>query len=192
MRADARRNRDRLVAIAAGVIAEEGPDASLNEIARLAGVGPGTLYRHFPTRDELLIAVFRDRIETLCAKASEFAADNAPGEALAAWLHAMLAHALTDRGLAATMAIKESKSGFDCSAMLHSAASGLLTRAQQAAAIRPDLEVDDLFQLVIGIASATGDHRQAARLLGFTLDGLRQTDDRDRPATDAPLQASGP
>jgi AcrR family transcriptional regulator len=174
MRADARRNRDRLVAVAAGVIADEGPDASLNKIARRAGVGPGTLYRHFPTRDELLIAVFRDRIETLCAKAGEFAADLPAGEALAAWLHAMLAHALTDRGLAATMAIKESKSGFDCSAMLHSAASGLLARAQQAGAVRPDLDVDDLFQLVIGIASATEDHRQAARLLGFTLDGLQR------------------
>jgi hypothetical protein len=139
----------------------------------------------------LLIAVFRDRIETLCAKAGEFAADLAPGEALAAWLHAMLTHALTDRGLAVTMAIKESKSGFDCSAMLHSAASGLLARAQQAGAVRPDLDVDDLFQLVIGIATATEDHRQAARLLGFTLDGVRRTSDVDGSATDGPRRTTG-
>ncbi|MFD0664399.1 helix-turn-helix domain-containing protein [Thermocatellispora tengchongensis] len=77
-RADARRNYELLLAAATAVIAEEGPDASLNEIARRAGVGPGTLYRHFPTRDALLAAVFQGRLAALCARAEELAEERPP------------------------------------------------------------------------------------------------------------------
>jgi AcrR family transcriptional regulator len=173
LRADARRNRAHLVAVATSVFAEEGPEATLNEIARRAGVGPGTLYRHFPTRQELLVAVFKDRVTTLCAKAGTLAVESPPGEALTGWLRALLTHALTDRGLGTTMMSAGPASGFDCSAMMRSAAAGLLVTAQQAGAVRPDLEVDDLFELVTGLALATGNLDRATRLLSLTLDGLR-------------------
>ncbi|WP_424535940.1 TetR/AcrR family transcriptional regulator [Sphaerisporangium viridialbum] len=173
LRADARRNRDHLVTVATSVFAEEGPEASLNEIARRAGVGPGTLYRHFPTRQELLVAVFKDRVTTLCAKAETLAAGSPPGEALTGWLHALLAHALTDRGLGTTMMSAGPVSGFDCSALMRSAADGLLTTARDAGAVRPDLELDDLFEIVTGLALATGDLGRATRLLSLALDGLR-------------------
>ncbi|MCG5220074.1 TetR/AcrR family transcriptional regulator [Streptosporangium sp. KLBMP 9127] len=173
MRADARRNRDHLVAAATDVIAEEGPEASLNEIARRAGVGPGTLYRHFPTRESLLTTVFRTRIEALCARAGDLAAKLPPGEALTAWLHELLAHAVTDRGLGATMMLTEQESGFDCSALMAAAASGLLAGAGEAGSVRRDLTVDDLFQLVHGISLAAGDLGRGDRLLTLTLEGLR-------------------
>ncbi|GII64029.1 transcriptional regulator [Sphaerisporangium krabiense] len=173
LRADARRNRDQIVAAAREVVAEEGPDASLNEIARRAGVGPGTLYRHFPTRQDLLVAVFRDRIETLCAAADDLAAARPPGEALTAWLDAVLVHALTDRGLATTTGDGGTAGGFDCVGMMRAAGERLLTAARRAGAVRADLEVDELFGLVTGIALAAGDPARAARLLSLTLDGVR-------------------
>ncbi|MFC4588359.1 TetR/AcrR family transcriptional regulator [Sphaerisporangium corydalis] len=172
MRADARRNRDQVIAAATAVIAEEGPDASLNEIARRAGVGPGTLYRHFPTRRELIAAVFRERVETLCAGADRLAAASPPGEALTAWMRAMLKHVLTDRGLATAMMDIGPVAGFDCHALLRSTAGRLLTAAQAAGAVRPDLQVEELFQLITGIAHATPDLPHATRLLSLTLEGL--------------------
>ncbi|MEU6997507.1 helix-turn-helix domain-containing protein [Nonomuraea sp. NPDC046570] len=170
MRADARRNRDHLVATARAVIAEEGPEVSLNEVARRAEVGPGTLYRHFPNRRALLLAVFTDRIETLCAQA-ESLSSAAPESALETWLKALLAHTRTDGGLSATMASEgdlAEEVGFDCQARLRAAAGGLLDRAQRAGAVRPDVDVDDLFQLVAGIAPAS----RAERLLLLALNGL--------------------
>ncbi|MFI6326475.1 TetR/AcrR family transcriptional regulator [Nonomuraea sp. NPDC050556] len=157
MRADAQRNYDHLVTTARAVFAEEGPDASLNEVARRAGVGPGTLYRHFPTREALLVAVFRERILTLCGQASEMT--------LAEWLRVFLVHAQTDGGLSATMA---SSSGLDCHALLRSAAGGLLAKAQEAGEVRADVEVDDLFQLITGLAQAP----RAQRLLDLALEGV--------------------
>ena len=86
LRADARRNRDRLVEVARSAFAERGLDAPLDDIARRAGVGPGTLYRHFPTREALLAAVYRGDIENLAARARELAASCPPREALARWM----------------------------------------------------------------------------------------------------------
>ncbi|GAA4059681.1 TetR/AcrR family transcriptional regulator [Nonomuraea soli] len=167
MRADARRNYDHLVATARAVFAEEGPQASLNEVARRAKVGPGTLYRHFPTRQALLVAVFRERIERLCALAEQ--SGSAPaGEALTGWLRALLVHAQTDGGLAAGMA---DDPGFDCHARLIGAATGLLDRAGQAGAVRDGVEVEDLFQLVTGIAM-TAPKDRGERLLMLALEGV--------------------
>ena len=100
-RADALRNRARLVEAARGLFASRGADTSMEEIARDAGVGIGTLYRHFPTREDLVEAVFRDGIEQLQAQADELLASDTPGEALATWLRAQLTQAATCRGLAA-------------------------------------------------------------------------------------------
>lgn len=174
MRADARRNHDLLVAAAMAVIAEKGPDASLNEIARRAGVGPGTLYRHFPTRDALLAAVFQGRLTRLCAQAKELAEAMPPGEALVAWLRLLITHAMTDHGLGARMMLATSSAGVDCWAMLRGAAERLLHPAQRAGSVRADVEFVDLVELTAGIAQATTDPGRAERLLTLTLDGLRR------------------
>src|SRR3954452_21187219 len=89
-RADARRNVERLIAVAREAFAENGADASLDDIARRAGVGPGTLYRHFPNRMPLMESVYRDNVEALCASASELLSAPSPGEALAQWMRAFL------------------------------------------------------------------------------------------------------
>src|SRR5215216_6625186 len=103
LRADARRNRDRLIAAAREAFAERGAEASLDDIARRAGVGPGTLYRHFPTRLTLIEAVYRDGVEALCAEARDLMSSPSPGEALATWLRSVLSYAGEKRGLATAL-----------------------------------------------------------------------------------------
>lgn len=172
-RADARRNRTRIVAAASQVIADDGPNASLDKIARRAQVGAGTLYRHFPTREDLLIAVFTRRIESLCAKAQAATDAHPPGDALSHWLQALLAHSLTDRGLADVLVALGAKPDIECSARIMSAATQLLERAQHAGHVHPNATADDLLRLVIGIALVTDDRKQAARMLELAQDGLR-------------------
>ncbi|CUU55150.1 DNA-binding transcriptional regulator, AcrR family [Parafrankia irregularis] len=178
-RTDARRNRERLLAVARETFDEAGPDASLVEIARRAGVGQGTLYRHFPTRAALLSAVLADRIETLCRQAAELSATRSADDALAAWLHLFLAHARVNHGLAGTFMIEESEAvTVDCHQVIMAAAADLLGRAQREGAARTDLRPDDLVQLVVGVALATSrgddaDDDQAVRLLRLTLDAVR-------------------
>lgn len=177
MRTDARRNRARLLAVAERTLAERGPEASLNEIARRAGVGPGTLYRHFPTRDALLAAVLEDRIAALRARAADLREQAAPDDALAAWLRAFLDHARLNQGMAGALmaAAHAEPSGTDCHQVIRDAAADLLTRAQTDGTARADLTAADLVQLVVGIAlatAATGDDAQAHRLLALALDAV--------------------
>ncbi len=175
-RADARRNYARVVAAAHEVFAEAGPEASLNEIARRADVGPGTLYRHFPSRGALLTAVLRDRIEALCGRADELLATESPDAALAEWLHAFLAHARSGQGLGGALMTSEPDDlGFDCHQRIRDAAAGLLENAQRAGTARADLGPGDLLQLVVGVALATvrtADPEEPARLLGLILDAI--------------------
>lgn len=175
-RADARRNCARVVAAAHEVFAEAGPEASLNEIARRAEVGPGTLYRHFPTRRALQIAVLQDRIEALCGRADELLATDSPDDALAGWLRAFLAHARSNQGLGgALMTADKDELGFDCHQRILDAAAGLLANAQRSGTARADLAPGDLLQLVVGIALATtrtDDADQPDRLLGLVLDSI--------------------
>ncbi|MFG2007062.1 TetR/AcrR family transcriptional regulator [Spirillospora sp. NPDC048911] len=173
-RADARRNRERLLVAAREAFAEEGPDASLNEIARRAGVGPGTLYRHFPNRQSLLTAVLHDRVMTLCEHGKTLAASASPDDAFSDWLRAFLRHARTDHGLTGYMMIEKPPDlGFDCHQAIRDAAAELLGRAQRAGSVRADLTPDDLLQLITGIALATAaDAERADRLLAVVLDGL--------------------
>src|SRR5215212_3623398 len=127
LRADARRNRDRLIAAARDAFAEHGAEASLDDIARRAGVGPGTLYRHFPTRMDLMEAVYRDGVEGLCAEANALLSAPSPGDALATWLRSFLGYVATKRGLAsALMAIAgDEKPSFfvACHGMIEEAAT---------------------------------------------------------------------
>jgi len=179
LRSDARRNYDRLVAAASAVIAEEGAQASLEEVARRAGVGSATLHRHFPARYDLLEAVFRDRVAALCARADELLDAELPGEALIAWLRAVVEHAAVNRGLGASliMGAHAADLGSSCHHVISAAGQRLLVRAQRERAVRSDLAIDDLLRLVNAISLATEqeanrvDH--ADRLLAIVVNGLR-------------------
>ncbi|MFD0148525.1 helix-turn-helix domain-containing protein [Streptomyces sp. NPDC055721] len=200
MRADARRNLDKIVAAAGAVIAERGAEASLEEVARRAGVGSATLHRHFPSRQALLEAVFKDRVETLCAKADDLLAEpnpnpdadpdpdrdpdrdpgqgRDPGQDLATWLHAVAAHAVANRGLGASlMRDADPALGETCHDMITTAGDALLARARAAGAVRPEVTVTRLLKLVGAIALATEQEAdgpaEAGLLLGIALDGVR-------------------
>lgn len=178
MRADARRNYARLLTAAAEIFAEQGAGASLEDIAARAGVGIGTLYRHFPSRQALLEAVYREHIEALGAEAQVLGSVLSPGEALATWLRSVLAHNVAQRGLKeALMREGGSELTAACKRQLQEAGAALLAEAQQAGDVRPDLEITDLLRLLYGIALAielAPDRReQADRLLAIMLDGLR-------------------
>ncbi|MCX5204609.1 TetR/AcrR family transcriptional regulator [Streptomyces sp. NBC_00237] len=186
MRADARRNYEKLLSEARTAFAEHGTDASLEEVARQAGVGIGTLYRHFPTRHALMSAVFQGAVDELLARAHELADAEAPCEALVSWLRAIITHAGEYRGLARALM---SASGTDgdtggpasaltsCSNPMREAGTTLLVRAQQSGAVRPDVPIRDLMQLTNAIALAAeqspGDPELADRLLSLAVRGLR-------------------
>jgi AcrR family transcriptional regulator len=177
-RADAVRNRARIVETASEVFAVRGSDASLEEIARGAGVGIGTLYRHFPTRDALVEAVFHDRIDELQALAEELLTSDAPTDALATWLHAQLEQAATCQGLAAEamlVMLADRDQPSPCESM-RSAGAALLARAQAAGEVRDGVDIDDLVRMVQAVtlaAEESGDPEAAERLFGFVFDGVR-------------------
>ncbi|WP_223188732.1 MULTISPECIES: TetR/AcrR family transcriptional regulator [unclassified Streptomyces] len=180
MRADARRNHERLLTEARAAFAEHGTEASLEDVARRAGVGIGTLYRHFPNRQALLSAVFEDGVAELLARAHELRRAPEPCAALVTWLREMVAHASEYRGLArALMSVSpdDTSALARCSAPIREAATALLTRAQQAGAVREDVAIGDLLQLTHAIALAAeetpGDPGLADRLLVLTLRGLK-------------------
>lgn len=180
MRADARRNRDSLLAAALATFTESGADdTSLEQIARRAGVGIGTLYRHFPSRQALLEAVYRDQVEALCTQAGELLAVDSPRDALVTWLRAMVEFGTTKHNLTAALTADYGKdvpvfSG--CRDDLIAAATALLSRAQQAGAVRPEVTPIDLLRLSHAVALATqraaDGPDQAERLLSLMLDGL--------------------
>jgi len=181
MRADARRNYQALLSAANAAFIEQGADdASLEEIARRAGVGIGTLYRHFPTRQALLEAVYRDQVEVMSARAEALLADAPPGEALVVWLRALVEFGSTKRsltsGILATLD-KDSELVSSCSAMLRQSATALLSRAQEAGEVRPDANALDLIRLVHAVSMTVqrggGDAGQADRMIGLIMDGLR-------------------
>jgi AcrR family transcriptional regulator len=180
MRADAQRNYDRLLQAAVAAFAEHGADdVSLEEIARRAGVGIGTLYRHFPTRQALLEAVYTDQVEALRVRATELKDADSPSEALAAWLRALTAFSATKRNLTSALLEtlgKDSALLSTCAATICGSADELLARAKEAGVVRADIDPRDLIRLVHGVNIATQnptDPGQAERLLGLILDGLR-------------------
>jgi AcrR family transcriptional regulator len=180
MRADARRNYERLLAEAEIAFTEQGTDVSLEYVARRAGVAIGTLYGHFPTRQALLEALMRGRVETLGARARELLHHPSPEEALYTWARAAVAHTSVYQGLATSLMssfeAEDSALHAACQVVV-SAGELLLTRAQQAGVIRADASAADLFTLISAIAwtSEQVPAEQAERLLSFALDGLRQT-----------------
>ncbi|MEE1741854.1 helix-turn-helix domain-containing protein [Streptomyces sp. BE147] len=186
MRADARRNYDRLLGEARTAFAEHGTDASLEDVARRAGVGIGTLYRHFPNRHALMNAVFQEALSALLERSRELAGAEQPCRALVEWLGAIVTHAGEYRGLAQALmsASRDETSALaQCHTPLREAGARLLSRAQESGSVRADVSIDDLLQLTNAIALAAeqtpDDPALADRLLLLTLQGLKG---REEPA----------
>ena len=177
MRADARRSRAKLLAAATAAFAEGGADAPLDDIARRAGVGIGTLYRHFPTRLGLQAAVYRSQVQTVCEAADELLVTTEPEQALIGWVRALAAYLVTKRGLANALigAVgKDSELMNGCMAAMRDAADRLVHNAKQAGVLRADVSARDLLRLVHGIAVATEQSPEDTdRLMALMLDGLR-------------------
>ncbi|MEW1552050.1 TetR/AcrR family transcriptional regulator [Streptomyces tsukubensis] len=180
MRSDAHRNYQRLLAAAEGVFGESGADASLEEVARRAGVGIGTLYRHFPTRKALLEAMLRGGIDALEIRAEELITAEDSAAALAEWMRALRDHATRYRGLSAALMVDllDENSGVaaTCGSMLQ-AATALLHRAQHEGTVRGDVTIGDAVTMVNAVAwsveqSATG-AEQGERVFELMMDALR-------------------
>ncbi|MGV9389563.1 TetR/AcrR family transcriptional regulator [Streptomyces olivaceus] len=187
MRADARRNRERLLRAAAGVFAEHGAGASLDDIARRAEVGTGTLYRHFPTRQALLEAVYLERVEAIAARADTIAAARPPGAALVAWLGELAIGMLQVRGLKALLgtavtgaeavADRADRADRACGDCVRGAAERLVRAAQEAGAVRGDVAPIDVLRLVHGVVTACEsagetDGTAVRRYLSLLMEGL--------------------
>jgi AcrR family transcriptional regulator len=174
-RADARRNYDTLVAAARAVFTEDGTSAPLEDVAERAGVGIGTLYRHFPTRQALLEAVYIDEVEAMARSAADLA-DLPAWDALSQWLHQYLGFAATKRALneALVEAAPNSNVLLSCRTAITGAGTELIERAQRAGVVRADTNFLDVVRMVAGIAMVpTDDSEQKTRLLELALDGLR-------------------
>jgi AcrR family transcriptional regulator len=179
LRADARRNRDALLASAAEVFAERGVDVSLEEIARTACVGIGTLYRHFPTREALIADVYRREVDQLCDGVDELLAELAPAQALEEWMRRFVSYVATKRGMAAAL---KSVVGADSDlftssrAKINDAMARLVNAAVEAKTVRPDANPDDVLRAMSGfclVSDQPGWQEQALRLVSLLVDGLR-------------------
>ncbi|MHB1583703.1 MAG: TetR/AcrR family transcriptional regulator [Acidimicrobiales bacterium] len=181
LRADAQRNRTRILAAAEALLGERGVDVPVDDVAQRAGVGVGTLYRHFPTKEALLTAVIITRLDLLLAEVRALADADAPGDAFFSFVESVAAHAARKHDLAEALAA----AGVDLheaagkAEELKEAAGRLLRRAQDAGAVRADVEPEELFGLVAGTcmameAQGAGD-RCRARMLAVVCDGLRAT-----------------
>jgi AcrR family transcriptional regulator len=177
MRADAHRNYERLVAAARQVFAEHGGGASMEAIAKEAGVGVGTLYRHFPKRIDIVEAVYREDVDELVAVARDLAAERGPWDALTGWLEAFVRYAIGKRTF-----LSELHEAFEKNPQLRiasrerieAALSAVLIPAQEAGDVRTDLDGSDVMQLIGSMCmSATLTADQSARLLVVIQDGLR-------------------
>ncbi len=178
VRADAQRNMDALLDAAKAVFAESGVDAPVREIAARAGVGVGTVYRHFPQRSDLVIAVFQKSVDACADAAAVFAAEHEPGEALTRWLRRYTDFIATKRGLAAALhsgdpAFEPLPAYFD--QHLRPALKGLLESAAAAGVVRADVDPNDLIRAVANLCLAGDDTREGhtQRMVDLLIDGLR-------------------
>lgn len=182
VRADAQRNIDALLEAALAVFARSGVDAPVREIAEQAGVGIGTVYRHFPQRADLVAAVFRHEIDACADAAAVLAVEYGPGEALGRWLHRYAAFIATKHGLATALhsgdpAYSPLPGYFD--ARMRPALQALLDAAVQAGEVRDDIIADDLLQAVRSLCLSTQEDRNyTRRMVALLVDGLRYTASR--------------
>lgn len=177
-RADARRNYDKLIEAARAAFTERGSSTSLEEIARRAEVGIGTLYRNFPTRHDLLQAVYVEEVEALAASATELA-HLAPWDALVEWLRRFVAYAIAKRALSdellSTIGM-ESDVFRQCHDLIWEAGEPLVKRAQETGAVRADTDFTEIVKMVSGIAQVKwAEPDQLDKILLMALDGLRYT-----------------
>ncbi len=180
LRADARRNRARVLQAAQAAFAAEGPSVPLDEIARRAGVGPGTVHRHFPTKEALFEAVVRSRLEALMDDARALAAADDPGAAFFGFLSRVADEGLQKRDLVEVLraaGLDPTAATAGISNELRRAINQLLTRAQEAGAVRDDVSIAELMAVLAGISVAIqhygGDAGLPARVLAIVSDGLR-------------------
>lgn len=178
-RADARRNIERLVEAAREAFATHGPGAPLDDIARAAGVGSGTLYRHFPNRIALMEAVYRANVQRLCADGERLAATEPPAQALLDWLRGFVTVVSEKRGLAAALTEEGRTSELfaQCHTMINATGTQLVERAKTAGALRDDVAVGDVLKMAKAFALAAETSPEgpalAERLLVLSMDGLR-------------------
>ena len=174
-RADARVNHDKLVGAARALFSDKGTSAPLEDVAELAGVGIGTLYRHFPTRQALFEAVYVDEVEAMARAATDLA-ELPPWEALSQWLHQYVGFAATKRALNEALMETDPNSNvlLTCRTAIVGAGTALIERAQRAGVVRSDTNFTDVVRMVGAIAMVpTEDPEQKKRLLELALDGLR-------------------
>jgi AcrR family transcriptional regulator len=176
VRADAKRNLDTLLQSANAVFATSGVDAPVREIAEKAGVGIGTVYRHFPQRADLIAAVFRQEIDACAEAAPILAAEHAPGEALAKWMQRYAAFIATKRGLAP--ALHSGNPAFEplCAHFQQRVGTALRTLLDSAVAageVRNDVDSDELLHAVASLCLPAQDDGRAQRMVALLVDGLR-------------------
>ena len=188
-RADAIRNRGRVLEAAKAVFSAGGPDASLEAVARRAGVGIGTLYRHFPPREALFEAVYRREVQQLSELAESLKSEADPGDALRRWLRSNVEFVATKKGMSAALALAVQSSSeltafsFD---RLTKAVGALLDRAVAAGEIRSDISPEDLLRALVGMCylhDQPGWLKSVVRLLDVFVDGLRVRTDSGGRAT---------
>jgi AcrR family transcriptional regulator len=175
LRADAARNRQKLIEAAGDAFADSGTDVSLEAVAKRAGVGIGTLYRHFPTRDALVEAVYRNEVAQLSAAASELLAEHPADRALAEWMKRFAAYMAAKRGMAdALQSVVASNSELfaETRSQMVAAVEQLLEAGIEAGKVRPDANADDVLRAMSAV-KMIDDHEQAARVLALLVDGLR-------------------
>lgn len=196
LRADAVRNRELLITAAAAAFSAHGAEVPLEDIARQAGVGIGTLYRHFPTRDSLVEAVYRHEVDVLVESADELLGARPPDQALEEWLQLFVRHVATKRGMLSVLKpmLSSNPSFFgETKGRATAAATKLLEAGAAAGTVRADVRGGDLLRAVGGICMSTDQERSDAsdRLLGLLFDGLRHGAGAGSPAS-APASAKGP
>ncbi|SDO32545.1 DNA-binding transcriptional regulator, AcrR family [Nakamurella panacisegetis] len=179
LRADAQRNRDKLIEVATSAFVRDGSDIALEEIARRADVGIGTLYRHFPTREALVVAVYRKQIDDLGQLAHDLPLTHGPADALRLWMQGFVEYGAVKRGLVGLLkSMMETESDlFDqARATLRGSAGALMKAAAEAGEIRPDFEPGDVIRALGGICMATDRPdagTSALALVDLVFDGLR-------------------
>jgi AcrR family transcriptional regulator len=179
LRADAQRNHDRLLEVAVRAFASGGPEVTLDAIAREAGVGIGTLYRHFPTREALVEAAYRSELARLCDGVPGLLAELPPDQALRTWMDRFVDYMTTKRGMADALRAVIASGGnpYEQSrTRLTSAITDLLSAGGQAGLLRQDVAPTDVLASLSGVSLAAGepDRRdQAGRMLDLLMDGLR-------------------
>jgi AcrR family transcriptional regulator len=179
LRADAQRNRDRLLDVAAGAFSHDGPDVTLDAIARETGVGIGTLYRHFPTREVLVEAVYRNELARLCDAVADLLRDMPPDEALRTWMDRFVDYMTTKRGMAEALRAVIASGGNPFAQTrdrMSAAITTLLQAGVAAGTVRPDVEPGDVLVSLSGVSLAADEpaqRDQARRLLDLLMDGLR-------------------